>query len=180
MGWSQMNVRLIGMRATRLIRLSVTASIVCTLGLLLALARSNAASCGGEDGMTFENWRDRTEVTDGFVISEGHSNSWVRIYVDDLAKDIYLAGSAPYPECAEIIKSAYHDADGSSFRGLTVMVKMPTGYDPENADWWYGKYDESGTLMLRQGRLFDCVACHKQASDTDYLFSREVLGIKEE
>ena len=175
-----MIMRLSGILTTRLIRRSVTASIVCAVGLLMALARSNAASCGSEDAMTFENWRDRTEVTDGFVISEGHSNSWVRIYVDDLAKDIYLAGSAPYPECAQIIKSAYHDADGSSFRGLTVMVKMPTGYDPENADWWYGKYDESGTQMKKQGKLRDCIACHKQASDTDYLFSREVLGINEE
>ena len=130
--------------------------------------------------MTFANWRDWKEVTDGFVVSEGHSNSWVRIYVNDLAKDIYLSRSAPYPECAQIVKSAYHDADGSSFRGLTVMVKMPAGYDPENADWWYGKYDESGTFMLKQGKLFDCIACHKQASETDYLFSKEVLGIKEE
>ena len=144
MDWSQMNVRLIGMRATRLVRLSVTASVVCALGLPLALARSNAASCGGEDVMIFANWRDWTEVTDEFVISEGHSNSWVRIYVDDLAKDIYLSGSVPYPECARIAKSAYYDADGSSFRGLTIMVKMPTGYDPENADWWYARRSCAG------------------------------------
>lgn len=168
------------MRTRRLIHLSVAVPTVCSLGLLLASARANAVSCGSEGELSFADWRDWTEVTDRYLASEGHGNSWVRIYVDDLANDIYLAGSAPYPECAKIVKSAFYDAEGNSFRGLTVMVKMPAGYDPENADWWYGKYDESGTHVLKQGRLTECIFCHGQASDTDYLFSRDVLGIKEE
>jgi hypothetical protein len=172
-----MHERQVGTPGIRFARFRNTAWSVCALGVFLASVQPSAAGCGSGEVMTFADWRAWTEVTDGFVQSEGHSNSWVRIYVDDLAERIYVTGSAPYPECARIVKSAYSDTEGTRFRGLTVMVKMPIGYDPENADWWYGKYDESGTKMLRQGKLFDCIICHQKASETDYLFSREVMGI---
>jgi hypothetical protein len=57
------------------------------------------------------------------------------------------------------------------------MVKMPDGYDPENGDWWYAIYhDVAGIKPVKQGRLYnDCILCHKGASDTDYLFSKDVM-----
>ncbi len=125
--------------------------------------------------MTFENWRNWTKVTRQPVISKAHGNNWVGVYVDDVAKATYLAASSPYPKCARVVKPVYADATGSNVLMLTVMVKMPVGYDQENSDWWYGKYDASGTAARRQGKLPDCIACHKQAAETDYLFSKEVM-----
>jgi hypothetical protein len=60
------------------------------------------------------------------------------------------------------------------------MVKMSPGFDPENADWWYGVYDESGTNMWDEGKLSDCIICHKQTADTDYLFSKDVINAGKE
>ena len=60
---------------------------------------------------------------------------------------------------------------------LTIMVKMPEGYDPEHGDWWYARYDPTGTEVINSGQLvIDCRDCHSAASDTDYLFSIEVLA----
>ena len=59
---------------------------------------------------------------------------------------------------------------------LTIMVKMPVGYDPDHGDWWYGMSSADGVRLSRRGKLTDCIACHQQAAETDYLFSREVMS----
>jgi hypothetical protein len=152
-------------------------------GATIALAAENDSSlenCSSDKMMTFEGWAEWTKVTPKPVVSAGHSNNWVGIYVDKLAESTYLSASSPYPECARIVKPIYWDASGTGVRKLTIMVKMPPGYDSENADWWYGVYDASGTKMRRQGKLTDCIPCHKQAAETDYLFSKEVIHGKTE
>jgi len=53
---------------------------------------------------------------------------------------------------------------------------MLPGYDSENFDWWYGVYDASGMDIRDEGKLLDCTICHKQATETDYLFSKEVMN----
>jgi hypothetical protein len=133
-------------------------------------------NCSGTE-MTFEDWRNWTSVTPEPVRSKGHNNNWVGIYVNELAEATYLSASSPYRVCAKIVKPIYTDASGKNVRKLTIMVKMSPGYDPENADWWYGIYDESGTDVWDEGKLPDCIICHKQATETDYLFSREVINV---
>ena len=98
------------------------------------------------------------------------------IYVNKLAEATYLSASSPYQECAKIVKPIYTDSNGTNIRKLTIMVKMYPGYDSENADWWYGVYDASGLDMWDEGKLPDCIICHKQAAETDYLFSKEVTS----
>ena len=129
--------------------------------------------CNDRD-MTFEDWRQWVSITPKPVRSEGHSNNWVSIYVNETAESTYRSASSPYPFCSKIVKPIYTDASGTTVFKLTVMVKLSPGYDPENADWWYGVYDASGTTVKRQGVLRDCIPCHKQAAETDYLFSKEV------
>ena len=151
---------------------------------ITALASSqsvhSASKCADVGAMTFEGWREWTQVTQKPIVSEGHSNNWVGIYVDELAKDTYLSAGAPYPECAKIVKPIYHDAEGKSVRKLTIMVKMRPGYDPDNGDWWYANADASGTQIGRRGRLQGCIGCHYDAAETDYLFSKDVMNALKE
>jgi len=149
--------------------------ITLSAGAVAVIADSKSDSCSEDIAIAFEGWREWTLVTPRPIVSEGHSNNWVSIYVGQLAKDIYLSASAPYPECAKVVKPIYNDAEGKSVRKLTIMVKMAPGYDPENGDWWYASYDASGTIVREQGRLDDCIPCHKQATETDYLISKKVL-----
>lgn len=159
-----------------LIRQFLVLLLTATVGANAASADSSAEHCDARNGMTFEGWNEWTQITPRPVRSEGHSNNWVGIYVDELAKDTYLSAGTPYLECARIVKPIYSSAEGKRIRKLTVMVKMPTGFDPENGDWWYGTYDRTGTIPIEQGKLDDCIPCHKQAAETDYLFSKDVLN----
>jgi len=140
---------------------------------------STTQSCN-DTAMSFEDWQQWASITAEPVRSAGHSNNWVGIYVNGLAEETYRLASSPYQVCAKIIKPIYTDSSGTNIRKLTIMVKMPAGYDSENADWWYGVYDASGTDMWDEGKLQDCIICHKQAAETDYLFSKEVLNAGKE
>jgi hypothetical protein len=157
-------------------------AFLAVLMMTLASAQSvnSTGECNEEDAMTFEGWSEWAQVTQKPIVSEGHNNNWVGIYVDELAKDTYLSAGAPYPECAKIVKPIYFDAEGKSVRKLTIMVKMKPGYDPDNGDWWYAHSDASGTQIGRHGRLHGCIPCHKQAAETDYLFSKDVLNALKE
>ena len=134
-------------------------------------AQPPSDTCGR---LEFGDWRQWTSVTEEPIVSPGHSYHWVGVFVDKLAKTTYLSASAPYPQCARIVKPIYGDEEGVDVLRLTAMVKMPPGYDPEHGDWWYGVYDAAGTESRRAGRLEDCIRCHREAADTDYLFSRDV------
>ncbi len=132
--------------------------------------------CGSGDEQAFEDWASWTKVNPTILLSEGHENSWVDIYVDDLAKSTYLEASAPYLECARIVKARHPGETLKAVTRLFVMIKMPPGYDPENNDWWYGQYIESGTIEFFAGKVESCIECHKKASETDFMFSKEVLA----
>jgi len=154
--------------------------ILCILFVTHVEADSHSLNCSSEKSMTFENWKEWRQVTAKPVVSKGHSNNWVGIYVDKLAEPIYLSTSSPYPVCSKIVKPIYTDSSGSYIRKLTIMVKMPKGYDSENSDWWYGVYDATGMRVRRQGKLLDCIPCHKLAAETDYLYSKEVVNAEQE
>ena len=164
-------------------RLIVCLTSAILFGATIPLAAKHDVTvgrCSSDKLMTFEGWAEWTKVTPEPVVSAGHSNNWVGIYVDKLAESTYLSASSPYPKCARIVKPIYTDASGTGVKKLTIMVKMPSGYDSENADWWYGVYDATGTKMRRQGKLTGCISCHRQAAETDYLFSKEVIQGKAE
>jgi hypothetical protein len=151
-----------------------------TVGAIVAYADPTAERCNDVGELTFENWEEWTLITPKPVISEGHGNSWVKVYVNELAEDTYLSAGAPYPECAKVVKPLYSDAEGTRVDKMTIMVKMATGYDPENSDWWYALSNGPGTFLIEQGRVDNCILCHKEAAETDYLFSKEVLNAAKE
>jgi hypothetical protein len=159
----------------RLILPLLAVLVIATAAAVAAAGESAAETCAAEEETTFEDWRDWTPVTAKPVLSEGHGDVWVGIYVNALAEDTYMSAGAPFPVCAKIVKAKYSDATGRSVDNLTVMVKQPPGYDPENGDWWYAQFDGAGDRAWRRGKLQDCIACHEDAAATDYLFSEAVL-----
>ena len=132
--------------------------------------------CDIESAMAFEEWREWTATFPKPNFSTTHGNNWINIHIDDLARTSSLATTRQYEQCAKIAKLAFTDSSGTEVRKVLVMVKMPTGFDPDNGDWWYGNYDASiGTSVIEQGIVVNCIKCHKQASDIDYIFSKEII-----
>ncbi len=149
----------------------VTVTLFGVIGVGTAFASSDC----DEKLLTFEDWRDWQQITQKPVKSVGHSNNWVGIFVNELANETYRNAGALYPVCAKIVKPIYDDADGKSVRKLTIMVKMPDGFDAQNGNWWYATSDPSGSRVVPKRRRADCISCHEQAAKTDYLFSEDVL-----
>ena len=64
---------------------------------------------------------------------------------------------------------------------ITVMFKREQGYDPENQNWFWAKYNKDGSLAatpngiklagrIAKGKRKGCIACHRKADGDDYLF----------
>ncbi len=63
---------------------------------------------------------------------------------------------------------------------ITVMFQREEGYDPDNQDWFWAKYNPDGSLdttpedMPMAGRVLGCIDCHSAAPGGDYVYSYEL------
>ena len=108
--------------------------IAMAMWLLAAPATGGVPGCNVDSESTFRDWQQWTKLTSSPVRSRGHSSNWVDIYTDEIATDTYRSATAPYEECAKTIKPEYTDSSAEVIRKLTIMVKMPAGYDPDHAN----------------------------------------------
>ncbi len=129
---------------------------------------------------TFPRWKSLHRLNTD-VLESGSHRAWVDIYVNELAKKAYIQKSRLFPVGSIVLKPIYSDHERSETSKLTIMIKMEKGYDSDNADWWYGVYDETGMQGWYQGKIKSCIECHARAKETDYMFSESVMeSINEE
>jgi hypothetical protein len=95
-----------------------------------------------------------------------HSNTFVRLYVNAIAKQAVEAGAGPFPTGAIIVKEKLKgDTSAAAVGG---MVKRAAGFDPANGDWEYFYAARAGGFA--SGRLDNCISCHSQAKTRDHVF----------
>jgi hypothetical protein len=80
-------------------------------------------------------------------------------YVNSIARDALAEGAGSLPAGAIIVKENY--MPDSTFAAATVMHKVP-GYDAQNGDWYWAKYDPNGVVEVA-GRAQMCQQCHSAA-----------------
>lgn len=62
---------------------------------------------------------------------------------------------------------------------VTVMFKREAGYDSQNQDWFWAKYNPDGTLdqtaegMALAGKVAGCIDCHQSAAGGDYVYTND-------
>jgi len=132
--------------------------------------------CDISSAMAFEEWREWAAIFPEPYRSNANGQSdWVNIYVDGLTEA--STTGEQFEECAKIAKIHYTNARGIQTRRLMLMVKMPSGFDPDHGDWWYAMYDTAvGTSVIEQGVIANCIKCHERASDTDYVFMSNAIN----
>lgn len=86
----------------------------------------------------FSSWRDWMRVNGNApFLSQGHGGKWVDVFVEPRFADAYrVQGRAASPG-VRIVKAGYKDSGRVTFLALTVMAKMPPGYDQAHGDWYY-------------------------------------------
>lgn len=69
-------------------------------------------------------------------------------------------------------------------KAVTVMLQREPGYDPDNQNWFWVKFDPDGGIAknemgmalagrVAKGMTKGCISCHSQAEGNDYLFSND-------
>jgi len=133
---------------------------------------------GGKDDVKFAEkmWKAMEDYQMWMIqsdMAQGKSphGAFVRLYYNVVNLD-----GKPYHV---IIKDNF--MPNKQLAAVTVMLQREAGYDPDNNNWFWVKYDADGTVskndkgMALAGRVAKgmdtgCIACHKKADDDDYVF----------
>lgn len=118
----------------------------------------------------YENWIMKTDMYPG----KSPHGKFLRMYYSM----VRVAGK-PY----HIIVKDNYDAK-KNLAAVTIMVQREAGYDADNNDWFWAKFKADGTIdrnpkdMALAGRVAKgmdtgCIACHKGAMDSDYVFTND-------
>jgi hypothetical protein len=103
-----------------------------------------------------------------FVTQQHQGNPLVNVYANATAAPAYsaitpTAAGAVFPQGSMLVKEMLDPAGGPPI--LTVMYKLPPGYDDANGNWWRGRLnaDGSSTGAGLTGKVSFCISCHAAA-----------------
>ena len=102
------------------------------------------------------DWRSYARTNPRRLRSRGHGTEWTETYVSRDADGTERRA----------VMAAYETETSPEPVGLTAMVKMPAGYDPDNGDWYYAVLEPDGKHAHTQGRVPLCMACHARRVTT--------------
>jgi hypothetical protein len=115
-------------------------------------------------------WRSLPKVNERRFRSKGHGYLWVDVHLEPQQQAVLNVRTSPVAPGFRVVTAGYEAAEGGEPIGLTVMAKMPPGYDTENGDWYYEVLGPDGATPTMGGKLAPCIGCHRQARARDFLF----------
>jgi hypothetical protein len=115
----------------------------------------------------YQKWLVQSDI----IPSQPPHGAFVRVYYNMVTVD-----GKPYHV---IVKDNF--TPDKELAAVTVIVQREAGYDSDNNNWFWVKYGPDGSIgkndkdMALAGRVakgmdMGCIACHKAASDKDYVF----------
>ena len=109
--------------------------------------------------------------TAGQVSPHLKPDGYIDVYVNPEGRSaMFTPGRVVFPVGTIIVKEKRQAADPSYPELLTVMVKRSSGYNPETGDWDFAVLDGKAAAVQAQGKLENCMQCHKTAGTSDYIF----------
>jgi hypothetical protein len=167
------------MGAVRIALTAVTLLLSCA-----PAATPKRGTHGGGDGATYgpsgveppplavdlSGWREWPKSNPRRFRSKGHGYMWVDVHVRPEHARAYADRVVPAAPGFIIAMAGYDTTDGQRPTGITVMAKMPPGYDPAHGDWYFAVFDPEGESATLGGKLAPCAGCHVDARDRDFLF----------
>lgn len=116
----------------------------------------------------YEQWAPAPGQTTGFYEGQGPHGAQLKMYLNRTA----LSEPKNPPHGSIIIKENFNPQQ--ELVAVTVMYRSK-GFDPQNNDWYWVKYNPSGTVATKgdvrlAGKVNDCTQCHQGAAGNDYLF----------
>jgi hypothetical protein len=129
------------------------------VSLVLAVS---VLGCGPEGAFPPEMDPDAwIEARPPCTLSHDHDLTYIRVWADPAAHPIYTTFDGAYPAGATLLKGMYRDEECEELVGFVTMVKLEPGSAPEDMDWDWRRYDETGHEMVNPRRIpSTCVDCH--------------------
>lgn len=93
--------------------------------------------------------------------------AFLKLYVNNKAKDAIERGDKTMPENAIVVKENYNKE--KKLVSITPMYKVKD-YNPEAGDWFWAKYGADGKIMA-DGKVKSCIGCHSKKMNDDYMFT---------
>jgi hypothetical protein len=104
-------------------------------------------------------------------------DSYADVYVNPTGREaMFTSGPVIFPAGTIIVKEKRHAPDDSDPELLTVMLKRSRGYNPQTGDWDFAVLDGKAATVQAQGKLENCMHCHKATAASDYVFRPYVSG----
>ncbi len=175
---------------------SLTMSGVLLLALGFGVAVAQEPPFGNDEDTAYAEalWRALAEARlvgeDAFVSKPYDGTEPHGVVLTNLEGDVTVEGHTGIA----IAKSNYMDttieevwnAPDQNVDSITVMFKREAGYDPDNRDWFWAKYNPDGSLQtnpqgqplagrVAKGAEEGCIACHQTAEGGDYVFNHDRL-----
>jgi hypothetical protein len=148
---------------------------------------------GGEEDVAFaralwtamdgyHDWMMKSDV----MPSKAPHGAFVRLYynivnIDGMPYHVVVKDNFGGEDATlDMVKAAPADY----LMAVTVMVQREPGYDTENNDWFYVKYDAMGAVSMNdkdmalagrvaKGMPTGCISCHVKAGGGDYIFGND-------
>jgi hypothetical protein len=181
------------MKRVTIATLTGVVALVLVAGVILQTAEGQKPPFGSPDDVTFaknvwgqikdyQQWPIRTDYMPG------------RSPHGDIIRTYYSMATVDGAPHHVIVKANYRGNNLTAeevkaspekyFSSATVMVQRENGYDPDNNNWFWAKYNADGSLqdnakgMALAGRVAKgtdqgCIHCHAEAKGDDYFFTND-------
>jgi len=98
-------------------------------------------------------------------------DSYIDVYVNTAGRRaMFTPGPLSFPEGTIIVKEKRKGGGEIEPELLTVMLKRSRGYNAETGDWDFAVLDGKASTVQAQGKLENCMQCHKTVAASDYVF----------
>lgn len=93
------------------------------------------------------------------------------VYVNEIGRRAMMSQLHPsFPQNSIIVKEKLPTEKSTAPELLTVMIKREKGFNPNFGDWEFLVLDGKATKIQARGDLTHCQFCHRDLSQTDYVF----------
>jgi hypothetical protein len=98
-------------------------------------------------------------------------DAYIDVYVNPVGREtMFSPAPIKFPEGTIIVKEKRKAGGGSDPELLTVMLKRSKGFNAETGDWDFAVLDGKAAAVQAQGKLENCMQCHKTVASSDYVF----------
>jgi hypothetical protein len=104
---------------------------------------------------------------DGIYKGTHPHGAYLKLFANETALKAARAGKEMPP--GSIIVKENYGKDAKTLMAVTPMYKIE-GYDPENDNWFWAKYEADGTVE-KAGKVEGCIKCHGKVRDQNWIFN---------